>query len=179
MLINICLIIVVIITGSILVNYNRFVKLNNKVKERESKIDVLLNQRFDLLPNLVECVKGYTEHESKTFEELAKLRSTHDKDGFNIEQTEKINKGFTKLIAVAEAYPELKANENFMNLQENLRLIEEQLNYARLEYNAMVTRFNNLVQTIPSNIIAKIFLFEEKQLFKLEEEKKENIKISL
>jgi len=179
MLINLCLIVVIIITGLFLANYNNFIRLNNKVKEKESKIDILLNQRFDLLPNLVECVKGYTKHESTTFEELAKLRTAHDKDGFSIDKTEKINENFDKLIAVAESYPELKASEQFMNLQVNLREIENQLNEARLEYNYMVTKFNNLVETIPSNIVAKVFLFEQKELFKLEEAKKENIKINL
>ena len=179
MLINFVLIVIIIITGSILINYNRFIKLNNKVEERKSQIDVLLNQRFDLLPNLVETVKGYAKHEKTTFEELTKLRSIHDKDGFSIEQTEKINKGFSKLIAVAENYPDLKANAQFMSLQASLQDIENRLNYARLDYNSSVTKYNNLVQTIPSNIIAKIFLFKEKELFKLEEEKKENIKVEL
>ena len=179
MLINICLIVVIIITGSVLANYNRFIRLNNKVKEKESKIDILLNQRFDLIPNLVECVKGYTKHEGGTFENLARLRSSYNNNGFNINEAEKINNEFGKLMAIVENYPELKASSQFMNLQANLRQIEDKLNYARIEYNNMVTRFNNLVEQIPSNIVAKIFNFETKELFKIEEEKKENIRVSL
>ena len=178
MIINICLIIVVIITGILLSSYNKFVRANNRVSESESAIDVLLNQRFDLLPNIIETVKGYTKHESGTLEELVKLRSSYNNDGFSIDETEKINKKFGSIIALAENYPELKANSQFMSLQSTLSDIEDKLNSARLFYNNAVTRYNNMVESIPSNIVAKIFGFNKKELFKLDDSKKENIKVS-
>lgn len=178
MVINICLIIVVIITGILLSSYNKFVRTNNRVSESESAIDVLLNQRFDLLPNIIETVKGYTKHESGTLEELVKLRSSYNNDGFSIDETEKINKKFGSIIALAENYPELKANSQFMSLQSTLSDIEDKLNSARLFYNNAVTRYNNMVESIPSNIVAKIFGFNKKELFKLDDSKKENIKVS-
>ena len=178
MVINICLIVIVIITGIILSNYNKFVRANNKVSESESAIDVLLNQRFDLLPNIIETVKGYTKHESGTLEELAKLRSSYNNTGFSIDETEKINKKFSSIMVLAESYPELKANSQFMSLQSTLSDIEDKLNDARLYYNNTVTRYNNMVESIPSNIVAKIFGFNKKELFKLDDRKKENIKVS-
>ncbi len=179
MLINIILIIVVIISGAILINYNKFVKKNNKVKERESYIDVLLNQRFDLIPNIVECVKGYASHESSTLEELTNLRSNYNKNTFSIKDNEVIDKKFNNVMLLAEAYPDLKANEQFLSLQRNLNEIENNLSNARASYNRAVNVYNNLVESVPSNIIAKIFGFEKKEFFKLEEDKKANVSVNL
>ena len=177
MIINICLIVVIIITGIILASYNHFVRTNNRVNQSASAIDVLLNQRFDLLPNLIECVKGYSKHESETLEELVKLRSSYNKDSFSIDETEKLDKKFGNIMAIAESYPDLKANQNFLDLQSNLKEIENKLNNARMDYNNAVTSYNNLVETIPSNIVAKMFNFERKELFKLDDNKRENIKV--
>lgn len=179
MLINICLIVVIIITGSMIKTYNKFIKKGNKVKEATSGIDVLLNQRFDLIPNIVETVKGYTKHESKTLEDLTKLRSSYNNHGFSIEETENIDKKFNNIMMLAESYPDLKANSEFLSLQDTLQDIEDKLVYARTNYNNAVTSYNNLVESVPSNIIAKIFAFEKQELFKLEDSKKENIKIDL
>lgn len=177
MLINIILLIIVIITGMIIGTYNKFIRKNNRVKEKESQIDVLLNQRFDLIPNIVECVKGYTKHESSTLEELTSLRSSYNNHGFSIEETESIDKKFNNVMMLAESYPDLKANTQFLSLQNNLNEIENKLSYARSNYNNAVTSYNNLVESVPSNIIAKIFAFEKKELFKLENDKRENIKV--
>ena len=177
MIINVFLIIIVILSGILLVNYNKFIRANNMVNESESAIDVLLNQRFDLLPNIIECVKGYSKHESSTLEELVKLRKSYNNSEFSVDEAEKINKEFGNIVALAEAYPELKANENFLSLQRNLLDIENKINNARLVYNNCVTKYNNLVEVIPSNIIAKLFSFEKKELFKLDNNKKENIKV--
>lgn len=177
MLINIILIIVVIITGFLLTSYNGFIRLNNKVKESESKIDILLNQRFDLIPNLVECVKGYSKHESETLEGLTELRSSYKNSDFSVSENEKIDKGFNKFFAIAEAYPDLKANSQYISLQNSLSEIENKLISARIGYNDSVTKYNNHVETIPSNIIAKIFAFEKKELFKIDQEKRENVKL--
>ncbi len=179
MLINIILIIIIIISGLILIYYNRFVKKNNRVKEKEAQIDVLLNQRFDLIPNIVECVKGYAKHEKSTLEDVTKLRSDYKNNGFSIGETEKIDKQINNLMAIAESYPDLKANSDFLNLQKNLREIENKLSDARTIYNYAVTHYNNAVESVPSNIIAKIFNFEKKELFKIDDEKRENIKLNL
>ena len=168
--------IVIIISGMIIIYYNDFIRRSNKIKESESQIDVLLNQRFDLIPNIVECVKGYTKHESSTLEELTKLRSSYKNNGFSIEETENIDKKFNNIMLLAEAYPDLKANTQFLSLQSNLNEIENKLSTARTHYNNVVTSYNNLVESVPSNIIAKIFAFDKKEFFKLDEEKKENIK---
>ncbi len=178
MIINICLIIVIIITGILLIDYNRFVRKNNKVKERQSQIDVLLNQRFDLIPNIVETVKGYAKHESSTLEELVNLRSSYNNKGFSIEETEKVDKKFNNIMMLAESYPDLKANTQFLSLQNSLNDIENKLNYARTSYNDAVTSYNNLVESVPSNIIAKMFSFKRKELFKIDEEKRNNVKVN-
>lgn len=178
MIINICLIIVIIITGILLIDYNRFVRKNNRVKERQSQIDVLLNQRFDLIPNIVETVKGYAKHESSTLEELVNLRSSYNNKGFSIEETEKVDKKFNNIMMLAESYPDLKANTQFLSLQNSLNDIENKLNYARTSYNDAVTSYNNLVESVPSNIIAKMFSFKRKELFKIDEEKRNNVKVN-
>ena len=178
MIINICLIIVIIITGILLIDYNRFVRKNNKVKERQSQIDVLLNQRFDLIPNIVETVKGYAKHESSTLEELVNLRSSYNNKGFSIEETEKVDKKFNNIMMLAESYPDLKANTQFLSLQNSLNDIENKLNYARTSYNDAVTSYNNLVESVPSNVVAKMFSFERKELFKIDEEKRNNVKVN-
>lgn len=178
MIINICLIIVIIITGILLIDYNRFVRKNNKVKERQSQIDVLLNQRFDLIPNIVETVKGYAKHESSTLEELVNLRSSYNNKGFSIEETEKVDKKFNNIMMLAESYPDLKANTQFLSLQNSLNDIENKLNYARTSYNDAVTSYNNLVESVPSNVVAKMFSFKRKELFKIDEEKKANVKVN-
>ena len=178
MIINICLIIVIIITGILLIDYNRLVRKNNKVKERQSHIDVLLNQRFDLIPNIVETVKGYTKHESSTLEELVNLRSSYNNKGFSIEETEEADKKFNNIMMLAESYPDLKANTQFLSLQNSLNDIENKLNYARTSYNDAVTSYNNLVESVPSNVVAKMFSFEKKELFKIDEEKKANVKVN-
>ncbi len=179
MLINICLIVVIIITGSIISIYNKFIRKGNKVKEATSGIDVLLNQRFDLIPNIVETVKGYTKHESKTLEDLTKLRTSYNNHGFSIEEAENIDKKFNNIMMLQESYPDLKANSEFLSLQNTLREIENKLSYARTNYNNAVTSYNNLVESVPSNIIAKIFAFEKQELFKIENSKRENIKVNL
>lgn len=179
MLLNIILLIIVIISGMILSYYNGFVKKGNRVKERESQIDVLLNQRFDLIPNIVNCVKGYAKHEKSTLENVTKLRSDYQNNGFSTQETEKIDKQINNLMAIAESYPDLKANTDFLSLQRNLNEIENKLSYARTSYNNAVTSYNNAVESVPSNIIAKIFNFEKKELFQIESEKRENIKVNL
>ena len=160
--------------------YNSLVKLRNKVKQAKSGIDVYLNQRFDLIPNLVECVKGYSKHEKEIFENIVNLRTQYmNNKNNNLKQAEELNNNMNQIIAVAENYPELKASEQYLNLQKNLSKIESQLQAARRIYNNEVTKYNTKIGTVPSNIIANIFGFKEESLFTIEEYKKENIKVDL
>ena len=170
--------VVIIVIIIILSGYNSLVKLSNKINQSKSGIDVYLNQRFDLIPNLVECVKAYSKHEKEIFENIAKLRSLYNENN-NLSNASKLNNSVNKLLAVAEDYPELKASEQFLNLQHNLIKIESQLQAARRIYNTNVTNYNTKIQSVPSNIIAKLFGFKVAELFQIEEYKKENIDIEL
>ena len=175
---SILFIIIAIIAIIILCTYNKLIKLRNKVNQSKSGIDVYLNQRFDLIPNLVECVKGYAKHESKIFEDVAKLRTTYNETK-NLEDASKLNNTLNSILAIAENYPELKASEQFLNLQRNLVKIESQLQAARRIYNNDVTTYNTKIQTVPTNIIANLFGFTEADLFQIEEYKKENINVEM
>ncbi len=171
----IILIIIAILLIIILSKYNSLVKARNKVKQAESGIDVYLNQRFDLIPNLVECVKAYSKYEQSIFTEIADLRSNYIKETKNIKSAEKLNNKMNQLIAVSENYPDLKADEQYLNLQKTLTKLESQLQAARRIYNLEVTEYNNKIDVIPSNIVAGLFGFKHAQLFEIEEYKKENI----
>ena len=176
-IILIVLVIVVFLIALIIAKYNKIIKLQNKVKSSESGIDVYLNQRFDLIPNLVECVKGYTKYEKELLESIVKQRTSYSQNR-NLKKASELNNNLNRIIAVAENYPELKANEQFLNLQNNLVKIESQLQAARRIYNLDVQRYNSTIQTIPTNIVASIFGFKERDFFQIEEYKKENIRIS-
>ena len=158
--------------------YNKFVNLRNKIKQSRSAIEVYLNQRFDLIPNLVECVKGYMKHESDTFVKIAEMRSKFSENK-DLETGAKLNNQFNKLMLVGEDNPDLKASEQFLNLQKNLTKMESQLQAARRVYNGDVTLYNTAISTFPSNIFALIYGFSEENLFEIEEYKKENINIDL
>ena len=175
------LIILILITIILIITisqYNSLVKLEKKVKQAESGIDVYLNQRFDLIPNLVECVKGYAKHEKEIFENITKMRMEYMQNK-DIEKGQELNNNINKLMAVAENYPDLKASEQFLNLQKQLTKMESQLQAARRIYNIEVTNYNTKISVVPSNIIASMFNFKEAKLFEIEELKKENINIDL
>ena len=169
--------ILAIITIYILAKYNKLVRLKNKVKQSESGIDVYLNQRFDLIPNLVECVKVYAEHEKSVIENVTKIRSEYLKTNKNLKKAEELNNSMNSILAIAEGYPELKASEQFLNLQRNLTKIESQLQAARRIYNNDVTKYNTKIETIPTNLIASMFGMEKAELFQIEEYKRSNIDI--
>lgn len=175
----IILIIIAIILIVILKMYNNLVKARNKVRQAESGIDVYLNQRFDLIPNLVECVKAYSKHEQDIFIEIAKLRSSYMNESKNIKSAEKLNNKMNQLIAVSENYPDLKADEQYLNLQKTLTKLENQLQAARRIYNLEVTEYNNKIDVIPYNLVASLFGFEHARLFEIEEHKKENINMKI
>lgn len=179
MIINVCLVAVIVITSMIILLYNRLVKAKNSVKKAEAGIDVVLKQRFDVIPNLVECVKGYSTHESTTLEEVVAQRAAYNKGELDIKEAEKISRNINHIMAVAESYPEIKASEQYLNLQESLARIEEKLQYARNIYNNEVTKYNNLIETVPSSLVAKIFAFERAELFSIEQDNRENVVIDV
>lgn len=180
MVINICLGIVIVLVAIILLNYNKLVKQRNHVKQAAAGIDVVLNQRFDLIPNLVECVKGYSKYESETLEDLVEARSSYQNtEGLDIKEAEIINDKVNRILAVAESYPDLKSNEQYRMLQNKLSQIENQLQGARNTYNAYVTKYNTSIETIPCNIVAKMFEFQKIELFRIEDSKKENISVNV
>ena len=175
----IILIVVALFIIIVLSKYNGIVRLQKKVEQSKSGIDVYLNQRFDLIPNLVECVKAYAKHEEEIFENIAKLRTEYMQGNKNLKKAEVLNNDMNKILAIAENYPDLKASEQFLNLQKNLSKMESQLQAARRIYNNDVTKYNTRISVVPNNIIAKMFGFKEKELFVIEEFKKENINIDL
>jgi LemA protein len=172
------IVVIVVILLIILSQYNKLVRQKNSVKQAQSGIDVYLNQRFDLIPNLVECVKGYAKHEAEVLEKITQLRAEYSRSK-DIKEAEKLNNGINQVIAVAEQYPELKASEQFLNLQKSLSKMESQLQAARRIYNNEVTAYNTTINTVPTNIIAKMFNFKEAELFTVEDYKKENIQVDL
>ena len=174
--------VVVVLLLLVFTTYNSFVKLNNKVEEAFSTMDVYLKKRWDLIPNIVETVKGYAKHEKSTLEEVINLRnSSYDKMNQNdkVEVNNKLSQGISKLMAIAEAYPELKANENFKDLSNQLTKVEDDIANARKYYNGTVRIFNDKVQMFPSNIIASIFGYKAKNMFEAKENERENVKVNL
>lgn len=180
MAIYIIIAIVVVLVFYMLGVYNGLVQLNNKVKEAFSTMDVYLKKRWDLIPNLVETVKGYASHEKDTLKEIVELRnSSYDNmsDDEKIKKNEQISNGITKIMALAEAYPELKANENFRDLSNQLTKVEEDIANSRKYYNGVVRMFNNKVEMFPSNIFANLFGFKSKAMFEASSNERENVKV--
>ena len=172
--------ILILLIGYIISTYNRLVSNKNSLDESFSTMDVYLKKRWDLIPNLVETVTGYAKHEKNLFKEVTELRSKSYQD-LSLDEKNEINKKLTttlnKLIAVAENYPELKANENFLDLSHELKNTEQDIANARKYYNANVKVYNNQVMIFPSNIIAKIFKFEKASMFEIEETERQNVKV--
>ena len=179
-IVYIVLSVILIVIIVILFMFNKLVRLYNKVKKSKSNIEVYLNIRFDLIPNLVETVKAYSKHEDKTLENITALRSDYNNmKSLKLEDVSKLDNQLNKYIAIIESYPELKANEEFLNLQKELRETEDQLAFARRVYNDEATNYNIATEVVPSNIVALIFAFKKVDLFELEDSKKENIKVDL
>ncbi|UCE39950.1 MAG: LemA family protein [Candidatus Aminicenantes bacterium] len=179
------LVIVLIIIGVVAVAaigiYNGLITLRNRADNAWAQVDVQLRRRYDLIPNLVETVKGYAAHEKETFQKVTEARSQAINAGTVAEQgkAENMLTGALKsLFAVVESYPDLKANQNFLMLQEELAGTEGKISYARQFYNDTVMKFNTKQQVFPSNIIANMFGFQEKEYFEIEEaEAKEPVKV--
>ena len=153
--------------------YNRLVRLRNRTDNAWSQVDVQLKRRYDLIPNIVETVKGYAAHERETFEEVVKARGAAQ-DASTVEEQAQAENFLTgalrKLFALAEAYPELRASENFQRLQEELAETENKISIARQIYNDSTLSYNNSVQTVPSNIVAAIFRFRSRAYFEIEDD---------
>lgn len=171
-------IIIAVLILYIIIEFNTFIRLKNRMKQSKSSIDVYLTQRFDLIPNLVECVKAYAKYEESVFVKIAELRASYNQSK-DLKEGQELNSEFNKLLAVGESYPELKANEQFLSLQKSLIKMESQLQAARRVFNGDVTLYNTTISTFPNNIFASIFNFKEEALFEIEEYKKENVKVDL
>ncbi len=177
------LVVVVLIVLAVVSIYNKLVRLRNTVKSSWSDIDVQCKKRFDLVPNLVETVKGYASHEKSVFEKVTQARATAMQASSPAEMAKAenmIRDTLKSLFAVAEAYPELKANANFIQLQTQLQELENNIESARRYYNAVVRDFNILIESFPSNLIASMFNFKQAELFQLEtpEVERKPVKVS-
>ena len=177
----IILAIVILLVIAIIGMYNGLVQAKIKVDNAWSQIDVQLQRRFDLIPNFVETVKGYMTHEKETFEKITALRTSWANASSVSEKADLDNQLSTSLktiMAVSENYPELKANQNFSELSEELRNTENKISFSRQFYNDTVTMYNTKLQVFPSNIIAGMFNFTSRDLFKAEsDEARKNVKV--
>lgn len=176
----ILIVVVVLLVLYVISVYNGLIQLRNKVDDQESQIDVQLKRRFDLIPNLVETVKGYTKHEKETLEGVVNARNAYNTAG-NLEDQLKadgeLTKAMNKLFALAESYPDLKANTNFTKLQDELTSIEEKIVYSRQFYNDSVLKLNNKIEMFPSNIVAGIFNFKKRKFFEATGEERQNVQV--
>lgn len=176
----ILLAVVVLIILYVISAYNKLVVLRNRVRDQWAQIDVQLKRRFDLIPNIVETIKGYTKHESETLENVIKARNTFLSASTPEEEMKadgELTKAMTKLFALTESYPELKANTNFLDLQEELKQTEDKIASARQFYNDIVLKYNNQIEVIPSNFVAAIFKFKKEAFFEANETERENVQV--
>ncbi len=177
----IALIIVLLLIVVVIGMYNSLVRLRQKVKNSWSQIDVQLQRRFDLIPNLVETVKGYMEHEKEVLTKVTELRTSWAGASSVAQKAELDNQlsgALKTIMAVSENYPDLKANQNFSELQQELQNTENKISFSRQFYNDSVTMYNTKLEVFPSNIIASMFGFKAEELFKVEsEEARKNVKV--
>lgn len=180
MWIYIVIAVIVIIVFYAFITYNNFIKLKNMVKEAFATMDVYLKKRWDLIPNIVETVKGYAKHEEDTLKEVVELRnSSYDSmsDDEKVKTNQKISKDINKIMLLAESYPDLKASANFQDLSRELSKVEEDIANSRKYYNGVVEMFNNKVEMFPSNIFAKLFGYKSKEMFETNNQERENVKV--
>ena len=177
----IILAIVVVLVVFVISIYNSLVTLRQRVKNAWSQIDVQLQRRFDLIPNLVECVKGYMAHEKDTLAKVTELRTSWANAQTVAEKANldnQLSDALKTIMAVSENYPDLKANQNFSELQEELRNTENKISYSRQFFNDSVTRYNTKLELFPSNFIASMFHFTPEELFEAEsDEARKNVKV--
>ncbi len=173
---------IVLITFLFVMNtYNKLIQFRNRVRDQWAQIDVQLKRRADLVPNLVETVKGYAAHERETLDAVIAARNKFQAANTpeaEMEANGELTKVLSRLMMLSEAYPDLKANQNFLKLQEDLYGIEEKIAYARQFYNDSVLTYNNKREMFPSNIIAGMFNFESKKFFEADTKDRENPTVS-
>lgn len=169
--------VVVVLVVLVLFTYNSLIQLRNKVKEAFSTMDVYLKKRYDMIPNLVDIVKGYAKHESDTLREVTKMRVNAQKGDLNtaIDSEVKIGDALQSLLVVVEKYPDLKANTNFLDLQERLSKMEEEIAFSRRYYNGSVREYNNKCQMFPFNLIAGMFGFKAMPMYQVESEQERKV----
>lgn len=173
-------VIVVLLIIYFIATYNSLVDLRNKVKDSWSQIDVVLKNRNDLIPNLVETVKGYAKHEKTTLDAVITARNKAVNAKTNEEEMKaagEVTEALGRLFALAENYPDLKANQNFMDLQNKLNEVEEKIRFARQFYNDAVLTYQNKLEMFPSNIVAKMFGFKPEAFFEATEEERKNVEV--
>lgn len=174
--------IIVILLIYILITYNSFINSRNLVKEAFSTMDIYLKKRWDIIPNLIEVVKSYSKYEKETLTKITSLRSSSYDDltmDNKININEELSKYLSNIFAFSENYPELKANELYTNLSNNLISIEDEIANSRKYYNGTVRNFNNKIQMFPNNILAKLFRFKEFKMFEANAEEKNNVGVNL
>lgn len=178
---TIALIVLAVLVVIAIVMYNSLVGKKNSVENAFGSIDVMCKKRYDLIPNLVATVKQYAAHEAGTLEKVTALRNQAAAGNLSPDETVQLNNqlshALSGLMVQVEAYPELKANENFMQLQRALNEIEEQLSASRRAYNASVTDFNNAVEMFPTNIMAGMMRYTRRQLFEAVEAERKNVDV--
>lgn len=176
----IILVLIILVYGFIV--YNSLIKLDNKVNEAFATMDVYLKKRWDLIPNLVETVKGYSKHEKDTLEQILKIRNNvydNISNDNKIKTNEALTNNIARIMLLAESYPELKANEHFLELSKELTNVENEIAQARKYYNAVVRLFNNKVEMFPSNLIAGIIGYKPKLMFEVTSNERSNVKVEL
>jgi LemA protein len=176
----ILIIILAVMALAVIAMYNSLIRLKNRVEEAWSDIEVQLKRRYDLIPNLVNTVKGYAAHEKEVFEKVTEARTRAMGAGTTADKVQAENAltgALKSLFAVAEAYPDLKANQNFLELQRELTDTEDKIMAARRFYNGNVRDFNTKIQVFPTNIIAGMLGFKEREFFEAEEGEKEPVKV--
>jgi len=158
----------IFISAWLISTYNKFIKYQNRIEEAWSSIDVALKRRFNLIPNLVSSIKGYSEHESEIFENKTNQMKPDNSVDERMESESQVTHSLSNLLAVAEAYPDLKASVNFLELQKSLAEIETDIQSARHRYNGYVARLNTLVESFPASFIAMKFDFQKQSYFSLD-----------
>jgi LemA protein len=159
---------------------NKFVRMEQDIESSESRIDVYLTKRYDLLTKMLDSTKGYAKHESETLEKVIQARSNYSNaktDAEKVEASKEMSRGVMSIMALAESYPDLKANTNFVDLQEQLKEVEDKIGFARQFYNDSVLMYNNKIEMFPSNLVALIFKFNKEAFFETDEKERENVQV--
>jgi LemA protein len=164
-----------------ILGYNRLVRLRNQAEKAFASIDAMAKKRYDLIPNLVSTVQKYMQHEKETLTDITEMRAKavtgNLSDNEKVDLDNKISRAMGGIMVAVENYPDLKANENFLQLQGSLNEVEEQLSASRRAYNASVTEYNNACQMFPSNVFAMIFNFKTKRLFEISDKERQNVDV--